>query len=112
MRLLRVRLHRARKRRRMRPRQHGQRRDPLGPAVGDDPGQAAAPIMADEMKPAVAVTHGLNDVERVANQLVDPVVVELGRVGPRADRIAPLVRRHSVAASRREGRDLIVPEMP
>src|SRR3954447_22559819 len=68
--------------------------------------------MADEMKPAIAVPHDRNDVERVANQLVDPVVVELGRVGPRAGSIAPLVRRHDGTARRRKGRDLVVPEMP
>src|SRR3954453_21563835 len=55
------------------------------------------------MKPAIAVPHDLNDVERVANQLVDPVVVELGRVGPRAGSIAPLVRGHDEVARRREG---------
>ena len=74
--------------------------------------KAAAPIMADEMKPAVAVPHGLNDVERIANQLVDPVVVELGGVRPRVGGIAALVRRHDEAACRRERRDLVVPEMP
>src|SRR5215212_2289525 len=64
------------------------------------------------MKPAIAVPHSLNDVERVANQPVDPVVVELGRVGPRAGSIAPLVRCHGEATRRREGWDLIIPEIP
>jgi len=63
------------------------------------------------MKPAIAVPHGLDDVERVANQLADPVVVELGRVGPRAGSIAPLVRCDGEAARRRDCRDLVLSEM-
>src|SRR6516225_1653270 len=45
VRLLEIDLQRARERCGMRARQHGQRRDPLRPAIGDDPGEAAAPIM-------------------------------------------------------------------
>jgi hypothetical protein len=36
------------------------------------------------MKSVIAVPHGLDDIECVANQLVDPVVVELGGVRPPA----------------------------
>src|SRR5262245_31945271 len=40
----------AEKRARVRAREHGERGNALGPAVGDVPGQDASPIMADEME--------------------------------------------------------------
>jgi hypothetical protein len=58
MRLLGIHLQGAGKRRRMRARQHGQRRDPLGPAIGDDPGEAAAPVMANKVQATLAVAQG------------------------------------------------------
>jgi hypothetical protein len=67
--------------------------------------------MADEMKPAIAVPYGLNDVERVANQLVDPVVVELGRVGSRAGSILCFaVMNPAVVARRDQIVDMHVPQ--
>jgi hypothetical protein len=36
------------------------------------------------MKSVIAVPHGLDDIECVADQLVDAVVVEVGRIGTRA----------------------------
>jgi hypothetical protein len=67
--------------------------------------------VAHQIKSVIAVPHGLDDIERVANQLVDPVVVELGGIGPRAGSIAPLVRCDGEAARRRDCRDLVIPEM-
>src|SRR5260370_15481199 len=40
----------------MRPRQDGERAQPLRKTIGQRPGNAAAPVMADEMKAALAVT--------------------------------------------------------
>ena len=55
---------------RMRARQHGQRGDPLRPAVGDDPGEAPAPIMADQMEPTLAVSRGRGNIERIVDQFI------------------------------------------
>ena len=40
----------------MRPRQDGERRQPLRKTIGERPGNTAAPVVADEMKAAVTVT--------------------------------------------------------
>jgi len=40
----------------MRPRQHGERRQPIGKAIGERPGDAAAPVVADQMEAAAAIT--------------------------------------------------------
>ena len=77
--------------RRMWARQHRQRGHPLRPAVGDDPRQAAAPIVPDEMKPSLAVPCCPENVERVADQFVDPVVVENRRIGAGTGGISGLV---------------------
>jgi len=60
--------------------------------------------MAHEMELAIAVSHFFDDVERVADEPVDPVMVEIGRVGARAGRIAALVRRHDEVTRRGEHR--------
>jgi hypothetical protein len=91
MRLLGIDLQGASKRCRMQARQHSQRCDPLRPAIGNDPGEAAAPIMTDKMKPPIAVAHSCDNVIGIANQLVDPVVIEIGRIRTRTDCITTLV---------------------
>ena len=48
-------LQRAIERVRMRPRQNGERGQPLVIAVGEAPGDAAAPVVADEMKARLAI---------------------------------------------------------
>jgi hypothetical protein len=92
-------------------RQHGERRDPLRPAIGDDPGEAAAPIMADQMEPPAAVADASDDVLGIADQFVDPVVIEIGRVGTRAGGVAALVGGHGKVSRRGQHRDLVVPEI-
>src|SRR5580692_6522905 len=67
--------------------------------------------MADEMKAPSGMTGRRNDVERIADQPVDAVVVELSGVGPGIDRIAALVRGYCEIACARQCRQLIVPEM-
>lgn len=67
----------------MRPRQHGERAQPFGMLRRDDPGQAAAPVMANQMKAACAMADGGRDVERIAHQPVDAVGIEILRIGSR-----------------------------
>jgi hypothetical protein len=91
MRLLAVRhLKRSGERCGVRARQHRQRGDTLWIAVGE---QAAAPIMANQMKASLAMPGRRDDVERVADQPVDAVAVEVAGIGPGVDRITALVRR-------------------
>ena len=92
-------------------RQHRQPGHPLRPAVGDDPRQAAAPIVPDEMKPPLPVPCCPENVERVADQFVDPVVVENRRVGAGTGGISALVGSQDEVAGRRQRRDLIIPKV-
>jgi hypothetical protein len=39
--------------------------------------------MAHEMKPPIAMSHARDYVNRIANQLVDAVIIEVRRVGVR-----------------------------
>ena len=71
-----------------------QRRDPLRPAIGNDPGEAAAPIMADQVEPPAAVADARDDVVGIADQFVDPVFIETGRVRTRTGGVAALVGGH------------------
>jgi hypothetical protein len=57
----------------MRARQEGQRAQSLGMAIGNDPGEAGAPIMADKMKAPAVMADSRDDVERVADQQLDAV---------------------------------------
>ena len=82
----------------MRPRQHGERCDPLRVSIGERPGDAAAPIMAGEMKAFVAVAQGRNDRHRVVHQAVDVIMRRVARVGPGAFRIAALTWRDGAMA--------------
>ena len=95
----------------MRPRQDGERGDALGIAVGQRPGDAAAPIMAGEMKARFAVTRGRDDRHRIVHQPVDVIARMIARIGPRAGRIAALARRHRAIAHVGQGGDLRVPAM-
>lgn len=97
---------------RMWPRQDGEGSEALGITIGDQPGEAGPPVVTDQMKVAVAMAGRLGDVERVADQVVDAVIVEIGRVGPGADRVAALVGRHGEIPGRRQRRHLGCPEMP
>src|SRR5580698_4790962 len=77
----------------MRARQDGERSEAVRIAVGDTPGNAAAPIMADEMKAAVRVSACRRDGHGVGDQFVDLVVRDIGGVGPGVRRIAALAWR-------------------
>jgi hypothetical protein len=93
----------------MRPRQHGQRRQPLRNAIGERPGDAAAPVMADEMEAGLTIAAGGNDGHRVVHQAIDVIVRRVVRVGPCAGRIAALARRHRAIAGGGEGGHLRAP---
>ena len=86
----------------MRPRQHGERGQPLRIAIGQRPGDAAAPVVADEMKAAVAVAAGRDDRHRIVHQPVDVIIRGVAGVRPRARRIAALARRHRAIARGRQ----------
>src|SRR5205814_8959702 len=76
----------------MRPRQHGERCDPLRVSIGERPGDAAAPIMAGEMKAAVGMAAGGYDRHRVVHQAVDMIIGGVADVRPRAGRVTALAR--------------------
>ena len=61
-------------------------------AVGQRPGDAAAPIMAGEMKPFVAVTRRRDDRDGIVHQAVDVIARMIARIGASARRIAALAR--------------------
>lgn len=67
--------------------------------------------MAHEMELAIAVSRFSDDIERVADEPVNSIIAEIGRVGARVGRIATLVRRHDEVTRRSEHRDLVVPEI-
>ena len=58
---------------RMRPRQDGERGDPLRITIGQCPGDAAAPVMAREMEAPLGVARGRDDRHRVVHQAVDVI---------------------------------------
>ncbi len=80
-------------------------------AVGDAPGDAAAPIVAHEMKARLAIARGGCDRHGVVHQAVDQVMRKLTRIRPGARRIAALARRYGAIAHVAESRDLRAPAM-
>ena len=95
----------------MRPRQDRERGDPLGVAIGERPGDAAAPIMAGQMKAPVGIATGRDDRHRIVHQAVDVIARKIVRVGPRARRIAALARRDGAIAHVGQRSDLRAPAM-
>ena len=93
----------------VRARQHRQRGEALGITIGDAPGDAAAPVVADEMKAPAGVAAGGGDGHGVADELVEFVVRGVGGVGPRARRIAALARRDRAISGRGQRLDLRSP---
>jgi hypothetical protein len=67
--------------------------------------------MADQMEPPAAVADASDDVLGIADQFVDPVVIEIGRVGTRAGGVAALVGSHDKISRRGQHRDLVVPKI-
>jgi hypothetical protein len=113
VRLLRVPAQRAAKGVGVRARQHGERAQTFRVAGGDLPGEAASPVVPDQVEPARAVPHRRGQAERVPDQQFDVVVPRgVGRVGPRPGRIAALVRRDREVASLGQRRQLRVVEVP
>ena len=96
---------------RVRAGENGEGGQPFMMAVGKAPGDAAAPVVADQMKPRIAIARGRHDRHRVVHQAVDQVMREFARVGPRARRIAALARCDSAVAHVAECRDLGAPAM-
>jgi len=80
--------------------------------ISNLPRQTGTPIMADEVEPAIAVSDGLHDVERVADQMIDPVTGIVGRVRPSGARVAALIGRHGKIAGLGHCTNLGVPEEP
>ena len=68
----------------MRPRQYGERGQPLRIAVGQRPGDAAAPVVAGEMKARVAIAAAADDRHRIVHQAVDVIVGGYSRASGRA----------------------------
>ena len=95
----------------MRPRQHGERCDPLRKTIGQRPGNAAAPVVADQMEAAIAVAAGRNDRHRIVHQAFDMIIRGVIGVRPRAGRIAALARSHRAIAGGGEGGHLCAPAM-
>src|SRR3954466_6419316 len=93
----------------MRSRQDGERGEPLGVFVADAPRDAAAPIVADEMKARQPKSQ--RNPHRVINQLVEDVVIGVRGSRPRTRRIAPLTGSNRAIAGACERRDLVVPVM-
>ena len=104
-------LQRAIERVRMRARENGERRQPLMMAVGEAPGDAAAPVVADQMKTRIAIARGRHDRHRIVHQAVDQVMRKFARIRPRARRIAALARCYGAIAHVAEGGDLRAPAM-
>ncbi len=80
-------------------------------AVGDAPGDAAAPVVAHEMKARLAIARGRRDRHGVVHQTVDQIVRKLARIRPRARRITALARRNGAIAHVTEAGDLRAPAM-
>jgi hypothetical protein len=95
----------------MRPRENGERGQPLVVAVGDAPGDAAAPVVANEMKARFAIARGRYDRHGVVHQAVDQIVRKLTRIRPGARRITALARRNGAIAHVAEAGDLRTPTM-
>ena len=93
----------------MRPRQHGERRQPLRESIRERPRDAAAPIMADEMEAAVAIAAGGDNRHRVVHQAVDVIVRGVAGGRARSRRIAALARRNRAIARGGEGGHLRAP---
>ena len=92
-------------------RQHGKRGETARMAVGDAPGDAAAPIMPDQMKAAIGAAARGRDVHGVGKQVVELIVRAVARVGPRARRVAALARRHRAIAGGGQRRQLCAPHV-
>src|SRR5262249_38558916 len=96
---------------RVRARQHRQRSKTLGVAVGDQPRKAATRIVTNQVKPTLAMPGRRDDVERVADQAVDTIIIDVSWIGAGIARIATLVWRDREVARLRQCRQLVVPEM-
>nr|WP_283813557.1 hypothetical protein [Bradyrhizobium paxllaeri] len=80
-------------------------------AISDAPGDAAAPIVAGEMKTRFAIARGRRDRQRIVHQSVDQVMRKFARIGAGARRIAALARRDGAITHVAERRDLRAPAM-
>ena len=90
----------------MRRRQDGQRCEPIRVVARIGPGDGAAPVMADEMKPGIAGKR-LREAFDIGEEMADRIISHFGR--PRARRIAALVDRHGAKPGRGDWRHDVEP---
>ena len=95
----------------MRPRQHGEGSKPLRIPVSDEPGNAAAPVMAHQMETALRPAYRGDNVHRIADQLIHFIVGDIGRVGPRFGGITALVGRHGIEPGIAQSLHLGIPQV-
>src|ERR1700684_2209387 len=78
----------------MRAREDGEGRNALRVTVRDTPGDASAPIVADDMKPAASVTAFSRDGKRIFHQVIEAKICGLARIRPSTCRITALAWRY------------------
>src|SRR6516164_6617332 len=78
----------------MRARHDGERGDAITMQVSDSPGDAGAPVVADEVKTPIRIAAGRDQAERIRKEPVEAIARSIPSIGPRAGRIAALARRH------------------
>src|SRR5476649_2012577 len=96
----------------MRTGQDGERGETFGMAIRHAPRHLSAPVVTDEVEALAGGTRGIGDVDRVGDELVEEVVVEIRRVRPRARRVAALVGSDGAVACLGELRQCSAPTMP
>ena len=98
-------------RERMWTRQHRQRSQPFRVAVGDGPGDGAAPVVADEVERGAGGAR-VGDGDDVLDEAIEVVGGTVGRVGPRTGGVPALVDGHGVVPGRHQRRQLCPPRVP
>src|ERR1700685_1339970 len=83
-------------------REDGEGRNPLGGMVGDPPGDASAPIVADDMKTAASVTAFSRDGKRIFHQVIEAKICGLARIRPSTCRITALAWCYRAISRRRK----------
>src|ERR1700733_2637730 len=94
----------------MRTRQDGKRHQPLWVLIRDLPRETGTPVVTNKVEPPIAMSDSGHNIERVADQPIDPVAGVVSRVRSCAGRIPPLVGSHREIPGIPERVDLGVPE--
>lgn len=79
--------------------------------IGNLPGEAGTPVVADEVKAPVSVAESRHDIEYVADQKIDPVTAMIARVGSCIDSVAALIWCNCEEPSPRQREHLRVPQI-